>query len=52
MMMLISRLIDYPRTVIGISFKHLDYDFYICIYILFIYLLLLLFFFFIILSCA
>ena len=22
----------------GISFRHLDYDFYICIYILFIYL--------------
>ena len=38
MMMLISRLIDLPWTVIGISFRHLDYDFYICIYILFIYL--------------
>ena len=31
-------LIDQPWKVIGISFRHPDYDFYICIYILFIYL--------------
>ena len=39
MMMLISRLIDQLWTVIDISFRHLDYDFYICIYILFIFII-------------
>ena len=31
-MLLISRLIDQPWTVISISFRYLDYDFSICIY--------------------
>ena len=51
MMMLISKLIDWPWTVIGISFRYLEYDFYICIHILFIFIYLFIYF-FIILSFA